>query len=89
QHQDASVALPRVQDADAAYVIFTSGSTGQPKGVEIPHRALSNFLLSMAQEPGFTAQDRIVAVTTFSFDISGLELFLPLVTGGQVFVAGH
>ncbi|WP_310633824.1 non-ribosomal peptide synthetase/type I polyketide synthase [Paraburkholderia sp.] len=89
QHDDKSVALPRVQDADAAYVIFTSGSTGQPKGVEIPHRALSNFLLSMAQEPGFTAQDRIVAVTTFSFDISGLELFLPLVTGGQVFVAGH
>ncbi|WP_321814274.1 MULTISPECIES: non-ribosomal peptide synthetase/type I polyketide synthase [unclassified Paraburkholderia] len=89
QHDDTSVTLPRVQDADAAYVIFTSGSTGQPKGVEIAHRALGNFLLSMAQEPGFTAQDRIVAVTTFSFDISGLELFLPLVTGGQVFVAGH
>ncbi|MBB3257989.1 amino acid adenylation domain-containing protein [Paraburkholderia bannensis] len=89
QHDDASVTLPQVHDADAAYVIFTSGSTGQPKGVEIPHRALSNFLLSMAQAPGFTAQDRIVAVTTFSFDISGLELFLPLVAGGQVFVAGH
>ncbi|MDQ7977363.1 amino acid adenylation domain-containing protein [Paraburkholderia sp. SARCC-3016] len=83
------VRLPVVSDADAAYVIFTSGSTGQPKGVEIPHRALSNFLLSMAQTPGFTASDRIVAVTTFSFDISGLELFLPLVVGGQTFIAGH
>ncbi|WP_144153912.1 non-ribosomal peptide synthetase/type I polyketide synthase [Paraburkholderia sp. BCC1885] len=86
---DEAVALPVVSDADSAYVIFTSGSTGQPKGVEIGHRALSNFLLSMAQTPGFTARDRIVAVTTFSFDISGLELFLPLVTGGQTFIAGH
>jgi len=86
---DAAVTLPVVSDADSAYVIFTSGSTGQPKGVEIAHRALSNFLLSMAQEPGFTAGDRIVAVTTFSFDISGLELFLPLIAGGQTFIAGH
>lgn len=86
---DAAVTLPIVPDADSAYVIFTSGSTGQPKGVEVSHRALGNFLLSMAQAPGFTAGDRIVAVTTFSFDISGLELFLPLVTGGQTFIAGH
>jgi amino acid adenylation domain-containing protein len=84
-----AVALPAVSDADSAYVIFTSGSTGQPKGVDIPHRALSNFLLSMAHEPGFTASDRIVAVTTFSFDISGLELFLPLIVGGQTFIVGH
>ncbi|GAB7525411.1 amino acid adenylation domain-containing protein [Paraburkholderia sp. 2C] len=84
-----AVTLPVVTDADSAYVIFTSGSTGQPKGVEITHRALSNFLLSMAHEPGFTASDRIVAVTTFSFDISGLELFLPLIAGGQTFIAGH
>ncbi|CAG9193837.1 Malonyl CoA-acyl carrier protein transacylase [Paraburkholderia caribensis] len=89
QHDDAAVTLPDVSDADSAYVIFTSGSTGQPKGVEIGHRALSNFLLSMAQAPGFTASDRIVAVTTFSFDISGLELFLPLIAGGQTFIAGH
>ena len=86
---DAAVTLPNVSEADPAYVIFTSGSTGQPKGVEIPHRALSNFLLSMAEAPGFTAKDRIVAVTTFSFDISGLELFLPLIAGGQTFIAGH
>ncbi|QGZ62846.1 amino acid adenylation domain-containing protein [Paraburkholderia acidisoli] len=85
----AATTLPAVADADSAYVIFTSGSTGQPKGVEIGHRALSNFLLSVAQAPGFTASDRIVAVTTFSFDISGLELFLPLIAGGQTFVAGH
>ena len=86
---DAAVPLPTVTDRDSAYVIFTSGSTGEPKGVEIAHRALSNFLLSMAEAPGFTAQDRIVAVTTFSFDISGLELFLPLIAGGQTFIAGE
>ncbi|WP_434661725.1 amino acid adenylation domain-containing protein [Paraburkholderia sp. A3BS-1L] len=89
QSDDEAVPLPVVSDAHSAYVIFTSGSTGQPKGVEIGHRALSNFLLSMAQAPGFTARDSIVAVTTFSFDISGLELFLPLIVGGQTFIAGH
>jgi amino acid adenylation domain-containing protein len=89
ESDDDAVMLPIVRDADSAYVIFTSGSTGKPKGVEISHRALSNFLLSMAQAPGFTARDRIVAVTTFSFDISGLELFLPLIVGGQTFIAGH
>jgi amino acid adenylation domain-containing protein len=86
---DDAVALPTVTDADSAYVIFTSGSTGTPKGVEISHRALTNFLLSMAETPGFTAIDTIAAVTTFSFDISGLELFLPLISGGQVFVMAH
>ena len=89
ESDDEDVTLPTVSDADSAYVIFTSGSTGKPKGVEIGHRALSNFLLSMAQAPGFDARDRIVAVTTFSFDISGLELFLPLIVGGQTFIAGH
>ncbi|MEI5998555.1 amino acid adenylation domain-containing protein [Paraburkholderia bengalensis] len=89
QSDDDAVTLPAVSAEDSAYVIFTSGSTGEPKGVDIPHRALSNFLLSMAQAPGFTAQDRIVAVTTFSFDISGLELFLPLIVGAQTFIAGH
>ncbi|WP_321934194.1 non-ribosomal peptide synthetase/type I polyketide synthase [Paraburkholderia sp. J8-2] len=89
QDDDETIALPVVTDADSAYVIFTSGSTGQPKGVEIGHRALSNFLLSMANAPGFSVRDSIVAVTTFSFDISGLELFLPLISGGRTFIAGH
>ncbi|UJW77384.1 non-ribosomal peptide synthetase/type I polyketide synthase [Rhizobium sp. SL42] len=70
-----------------AYVIFTSGSTGTPKGVAISHRALMNFLQSMAREPGFTSEDVLVAVTTISFDIAGLELYLPLIAGGQVVIA--
>jgi polyketide synthase PksN len=67
-----------------AYVIYTSGSTGKPKGVAVPHTALTNFLLAMAQTVGVTAEDRLLAVTTCSFDIAALELYLPLVTGGQV-----
>ena len=67
-----------------AYVIHTSGSTGKPKGVQIPHRALTNFLLSMAAQPGMTAQDTLLAVTTLSFDIHTLELFLPLIVGGRI-----
>ncbi len=70
-----------------AYVIYTSGSTGQPKGVQIPHRALMNFLTTMAQRPGLGADDVLVAVTTLSFDIAGLELYLPLLQGGRVVVA--
>jgi amino acid adenylation domain-containing protein len=74
---------------DLAYVLYTSGSTGQPKGVEIPHRALTNFLCAMQREPGCTARDVVLAVTTLSFDIAGLELYLPLVTGGHVVLASR
>jgi len=72
-----------------AYVIYTSGSTGRPKGVEIPHRAVTNFLASMRREPGLTAGDTLLAVTTLSFDIAVLELFLPLTVGARVVVAGR
>jgi amino acid adenylation domain-containing protein len=70
-----------------AYVIYTSGSTGKPKGVEIPHRAVVNFLASMAERPGLRADDRLLAVTTLSFDIAVLELFGPLCIGGEVVLA--
>ncbi|MES2439182.1 MAG: amino acid adenylation domain-containing protein [Verrucomicrobiota bacterium] len=73
----------RHSPADTAYVIYTSGSTGKPKGVVISHGALANFLLSMAESPGFAGTDRLLAVTTISFDISALEIFLPLITGGM------
>ena len=70
-----------------AYVIYTSGSTGAPKGVAIEHGALVNLLKSMQREPGLGAQDTLVAITTPSFDIAALELFLPLMTGAKLVVA--
>ena len=84
---DGSMARAPVRSGDLAYVLYTSGSTGLPKGVAVEHRNVVNFLLSMAQEPGFTAADRLLAVTTLSFDIAGLELFLPLIMGGTVVIA--
>jgi amino acid adenylation domain-containing protein len=74
----------QITGKNLAYVMYTSGSTGNPKGVEIPHEALVNFLASMQERPGLNADDVLVAVTTFSFDIAGLEIFLPLVTGARV-----
>ena len=74
---------------DAAYVIYTSGSTGEPKGVVIPHRAVANFMQSMAHRPGMSSDDVIVAVTTLSFDIAALELFLPLTAGARVEIASR
>ncbi|MGN7610534.1 amino acid adenylation domain-containing protein [Magnetococcales bacterium HHB-1] len=74
---------------DLAYVIYTSGSTGKPKGVMISQRAAINFLISMGREPGLNANDRLLAVTTISFDISVLELYLPLMVGAQIILADH
>lgn len=78
-------AQPPATDADSlAYVIYTSGSTGKPKGVEVLHGNVVNFLQSMAAQPGLAARDVLLAVTTLSFDIAGLEMFLPLSRGAQV-----
>ncbi|MGI5212795.1 non-ribosomal peptide synthetase [Plantactinospora sp. CA-290183] len=73
----------------AAYLIYTSGSTGAPKGVEVPHRAVVNFLASMSRLPGCGADDTVLALTSPSFDIAVLELFLPLLVGGVVVVASQ
>ncbi|MCX4689918.1 amino acid adenylation domain-containing protein [Kitasatospora purpeofusca] len=70
-----------------AYVLYTSGSTGRPKGVEIGHRALVNLLTSFAARLGSGPQDVWLGLTSLSFDISALELLLPLTTGGRLVLA--
>ena len=82
----APFACPALAD-NLAYVLFTSGSTGRPKGVQVTHGALVNFLEAMRREPGFAAGEALLAVTTLSFDIAGLELYLPLLAGGRVVIA--
>jgi amino acid adenylation domain-containing protein len=72
------------QSDNLAYTIYTSGSTGQPKGVQISHRAVVNFLTSMQQAPGITASDTLLSVTTLSFDIAALEWYLPLISGARL-----
>src|ERR1035438_368733 len=74
---------------DLAYLIYTSGSTGKPKGVQIPRGALTNFLWSMREWLQLTERDRLLAVTTISFDIAGLEIWLPLLVGAQIVVASR
>jgi amino acid adenylation domain-containing protein len=72
---------------DLVYILYTSGSTGKPKGVKITHANLFNFLVSMQKAPGIKDTDRLLAVTTISFDIAGLELYLPLITGAELVIA--
>ncbi len=70
-----------------AYMMYTSGSTGKPKGVKVHHEAVVNVILSMSKIPGFQKSDRLLAVTTLSFDLSVVELFLPLSVGGTGIIA--
>ncbi|MFV2949381.1 amino acid adenylation domain-containing protein [Pseudomonas japonica] len=75
---------PSAAPENLAYVIYTSGSTGLPKGVTLQHQSLVNFLFSMAGQPGLSAADRVLSLTSLSFDIAGLELYLPLIRGASV-----
>ncbi|MFD3524259.1 amino acid adenylation domain-containing protein, partial [Streptomyces sp. NPDC058653] len=75
---------PRVTSSDLAYLLFTSGSTGNPKGVEVEHGALANFLTGIGARLGVSSDDTLLAHTTVAFDISLLELFLGLTVGATV-----
>ena len=77
----------RFASGDLAYVIYTSGSTGKPKGVEVIHSAVVNLLISAGKKIAFGPEDKLLSVTTLSFDIAALELFLPLISGGELILA--
>ncbi|RSS31133.1 non-ribosomal peptide synthetase, partial [Streptomyces sp. WAC08241] len=98
QDTEAALAAPVPADAEplapptssrSAYVIYTSGSTGRPKGVVVPQGGLVNFLVAMGERFALGVGERLLAVTTVGFDIAGLELFVPLLGGGVVVVAGR
>ena len=86
---DQPFAAGSIDGEALAYVLYTSGSTGRPKGVEIPHAALVNLLMAMQQAPGFGRGETLLAVTTLSFDIAALELWLPLVSGGTILLVSR
>ncbi|MFH8477245.1 AMP-binding protein, partial [Streptomyces sp. NPDC018000] len=79
----------RVPGSCAAYAIYTSGSTGRPKGVVVSRGAFENFVVAMGCVAGVGVGERLLAVTTVGFDIAGLELFVPLVSGGVVVLASE
>jgi amino acid adenylation domain-containing protein len=79
--------LRRSRPDGLAYVIYTSGSTGKPKGVQVIHSAVVNLLTSAGKTIAFQREDKLLSVTTLSFDIAALELFLPLISGGQLILA--
>lgn len=81
---DTPALPPGPTPSHPAYVLYTSGSTGRPKGVEVPHSALANVLGALRDHLGSGPEDRWLGLTSLSFDISAVELLLPLVTGGRV-----
>lgn len=86
ERSDDTESCPSSPD-DLAYVIYTSGSTGNPKGVQVTGGAVMNLLKSAGKTIAFTPNDRLLSVTTLSFDIAALEIFLPLISGGQLILA--
>ncbi|MER6306840.1 amino acid adenylation domain-containing protein [Streptomyces sp. NPDC001657] len=84
QGPDPAGTLPEVHPDDVAYVIFTSGSTGRPKGVTISHRGAVNTVLAVNDRFGITAEDRVLALSELSFDLSVWDLFGTLAAGGTL-----
>lgn len=89
QFSDNTEDFQNVSAEDTAYIIYTSGSTGNPKGVEIGHQSLLNFLISIQNQPGILSNDTLFSVTTYSFDISILEFFVPLISGATLYIASQ
>lgn len=83
----SSFTQPKIEPGDTAYIIFTSGSTGKPKGVEVSHKSLANLIQSINKTLSLNARVNLLNVTTYSFDISILEFFVPLCLGGTLSIA--
>ena len=89
QRQNAGNPKTQIGSGNLAYVIYTSGSTGQPKGVQIEHRSVVNCLSSIGEQIELSPRDSWLAVTTISFDIAALELYLPMITGSKIILANQ
>ena len=76
--------FPKAEASALAYIIYTSGTTGKPKGVAVEHRSFVNIASDISRRMSVTHQDRFLAITTLAFDISTLEIFMPLMFGATV-----
>lgn len=87
--ENDAITLPKITPNQLAYVFYTSGTTGKPKGVMIEHMALNNFIQSMVETLEIDQASRFLSVTTFTFDISLLEFFAPLTSGGTLVLSSE
>ncbi|MEM9212762.1 MAG: AMP-binding protein [Cyanobacteria bacterium P01_F01_bin.150] len=74
----------KIQNSDLAYILYTSGSTGTPKGVMIDHRGAVNTILDINQRFGVGVRDRVLALSSLSFDLSVYDIFGLLAAGGAI-----
>ena len=75
-----------ISPLDIAYVIFTSGSTGKPKGVVIDHRGAVNTIIDINERYSVTKTDKVLAVSSLSFDLSVYDVFGLLAAGGTIVI---
>jgi amino acid adenylation domain-containing protein len=89
QKESVSKPTQRATPDDIAYIVYTSGSTGKPKGVPVRHRSVLNIIHATAKTLDFQEADVVFASCSFIFDISVLDIFLPLTHGGTLVMLPH
>src|SRR5207244_12468241 len=86
EQNNATLPVPLQRPDDLAYVIYTSGSTGQPKGVMIDHQGAVNTILDINERFAVGPQDRVLALSSLSFDLSVYDIFGMLAAGGTMVI---